>query len=161
MLAEQISADRDAYGLTSTVQLLASLTWLSPFWLVLLYRLGRWLHVRGVRGAPNVLRAVGLVLWSAEIWAGAEVGPGLRIAHSSGIVVGDGVKAGRNLRLFSGVVLGSSPRSSASGSCEPLIGDDVTVFANAVVAGGISVGDGATIRAGAVVLTDVAAGERR
>ena len=158
-LKNDLQADRAANGLTSLPLLAVSALWLSPFWLVALYRVGHWLHVNGVRGVPNVLRALGLAIWSAELWPGADIGPGLLIPHPAGVVVGDAVRAGRGLTLFSGVVLGSSPRPYESGSCEPTLGDDVTVFSHAVVAGGITVGDGAAIRANAVVLTDVAPGQ--
>jgi serine acetyltransferase len=37
---------------------------------------------------------------------GAQIGPRLSLAHTHGIVVGEGVRAGARLRLYSGVVLG-------------------------------------------------------
>jgi serine O-acetyltransferase len=154
-LSEAIRRDRATYGLDSPWRLGLSALWLSPFWLIFLYRLAHWCHTHRVRGIANVIRAIGMVVWGAEIWPGAEIGPGFRVAHPVGVVIGSGVHAGRNLMVFSGVVLGSSAAHYRDGTAEPTIGDDVTIYAHAVVAGGIRIGDGVVIRAGSVVLQDV------
>jgi serine O-acetyltransferase len=80
----------------------------------------------------------------------ARIGPGLAFVHSAGIVVGHEVVAGRNLMLFHGVTLGHGARDG-----QPTIGDNVRIYANASVLGGISIGRDVTIGANAVVLSDV------
>jgi serine O-acetyltransferase len=77
------------------------------------------------------------------------VGPGFVIAHTSGVVLGQGTRAGRDLFLHGGVLLGSTPNGF------PTIGDDVTVYAKASILGPIHVGDRAVIGAHALVLDDV------
>lgn len=42
----------------------------------------------------------------------------------------------------------------ATGSNHPIIGDNVTVYSNAVVIGGIRIGNNVVIGAGSVVLSD-------
>ena len=79
---------------------------------------------------------------------------GLFIVHSSGCVLSTH-RAGKNLTIFQGVTTGDSGKLNQEGYKNPVFGDNVTVFANAVVAGGITVGNNVTIGAGSVVLRDV------
>ena len=89
----------------------------------------------------------------AEIHPAAEIGPGLMLAHSVGIVVGHEVKAGRDLVLMQGVTLGHGAQPG-----QPLLGDRVRLMAGSTVLGPVRIGDDAVVGAGAVVLTDVPAG---
>jgi serine O-acetyltransferase len=95
----------------------------------------------------------------AEIPPTVEFGPGLYTPHPNGIVLAPQVRGGRNVVLFSGVVLGSA--SPATGvnhhRGDPVLGDGVTVFTKATVVGPVRIGDWATIGAHALVLEDVAA----
>ena len=79
---------------------------------------------------------------------------GLFIVHESGCVISTH-RAGKNLTVFQGVTIGDSGEKNKDGHKNPVIGDNVTIFANAVVAGGITIGDNVTIGAGSVVLKDV------
>jgi serine O-acetyltransferase len=82
----------------------------------------------------------------------ARFGPGLVLAHPIGIVINSSVRAGVNLVLESGVVLGDNRGRS------PTIGDNVFVGSGAKVIGGVTIGSGARIGANAVVLHDVPPG---
>jgi serine O-acetyltransferase len=120
---------------------------------VLCYRVGCALAARGLRPVAHLLAGRMLSRSGAEISPLAEVGPGLCVMHTSGIVVGHQVRVGARLKIYQGVTLGDGPRSG-----QPLIGDDVTIGAGAMVLGGVVVGDGARIGAGAVVVDDVPTG---
>jgi serine O-acetyltransferase len=107
---------------------------------------------------PIIGRLLRRILWwitcmafGSEIALGAHVGGGLYIPHPYGIVVGE-AKLGRNVSLLQNVTIG---RRSAEFPGDPVIGDDVTITAGAVVIGAITIGRGATIGANAVVLKDV------
>ena len=146
------------------------------------HMLGAW-NSRGLnlalRAAPHVLfhgRFRGLLYWrlsqrlpspvaawlslralracGAELHPRAVIGPGLNLAHTTGIVVGHEVQAGRDLVLYQGVTLGHG----REGAGQPRLGDGVRIFAGAMVLGPIVVGDGAVIGAGAIVLADVPPG---
>ncbi len=82
----------------------------------------------------------------------ASFGEGLVLAHPIGIVINSAVKAGVNLVLESGVVLGDNRGRS------PTIGDNVFVGSGAKVIGGVTIGSGARIGANAVVMHDVPPG---
>lgn len=99
-------------------------------------------------------------LTATDISPFARIGPGFRIAHASGVIVGSQVVAGRNLTLFNSTNLGarlSGGRPSEDDGM-PVLGDDVFVGAGARVLGRIVVGDRALIAANAVVVADVPAG---
>jgi serine O-acetyltransferase len=82
----------------------------------------------------------------------ADFGPGLVLAHPIGVVINSSVRAGRDVTVESGVVIGENRGRS------PALGSGIFIGAGAKVIGGIAVGDGARIGANAVVLQDVAAG---
>jgi serine O-acetyltransferase len=82
----------------------------------------------------------------------SEFGPGLVLIHPVGVVINSRVRAGANVRIESGVVIGEN-----RGRC-PVLGDDIFIGAGAKLIGGITIGSGARIGANAVVLRDVAPG---
>lgn len=95
-------------------------------------------------------------LHGIDIVPGARIGPGVIIRHPTGIVIGKAAKLGANATIMHGVTLGQR-RIEEYPVHNPLVGDDVTLGANAVLLGNIQVGSGATIGAGSIVLGDVEA----
>ena len=94
-----------------------------------------------------------LAFSGAELQPGAQIGPGLVLKHTTGLVVGTGVRAGRRLTLHQNVTLGDKTPFGG----QPTLGHDVTIGAGACVLGPVTVGDRAVVAAGAVVLHDVPA----
>src|SRR4051812_19189118 len=90
------------------------------------YRIARTLRTRGHRVAPRLITMMAQAFTGAEIDPAAVIGPGLSLAHTQGIVVGEGVRAGGRLRLCSGVVLGST-NNDRRGWGHPTLGDGVVV----------------------------------
>lgn len=125
-----------------------------------LYRFSRFLRLRGH------VRSARAVAWANQTLTGAEleplacVGPGFQIAHTDGVLLGQGVRAGRNLTLHGQVLLGSTSDESRArpSSGFPTLGDDVMIYAKASVLGPVQIGDGAVIGAHALVLDDVPPG---
>jgi serine O-acetyltransferase len=120
-----------------------------------LYRVSRVLRLRRRRRAARAVMWLNMILTGAEIEPISVIGPGLVLAHTRGVLVGQGTRVGRNAFIHSGVVLGSILDERTSGF--PTIGDDVTVYTKASVIGPISVGDRVTVGAHALVLDDVPA----
>lgn len=78
-----------------------------------------------------------------------NVDGGFYVGHGWGTVV-NAAKIGRNFRVGQNVTIGSR-------NCkEPVIGNDVSVWANAIVLGDIIIGDNSQIGAGAVVVKSMA-----
>ena len=77
----------------------------------------------------------------------------LQIIHQVGVVIAPEAKIGQDCTIYQNVTLGRK------GEYAPTIGDNVTIYANAVIIGNVHIGDNAVIGAGSVVLKDVPAGE--
>ena len=122
----------------------------------MLFRLAaRWLR----RGHPFLSALAGrlnLALHACQLHPSAQIGPGFHLPHPTGIVVGKGVQAGRDVTLFQNVTLGAK---SWEGDDYPALEDGVVVFANSLVLGPVRVGENARVGAGSIVLHDVPPGD--
>jgi serine O-acetyltransferase len=117
---------------------------------VIVYRLGQVLARHRLLGLAYAVEARAIRASGAEISPLAQIGPGLCLVHSVGIVIGGDVRAGRNLRIYQGVTLGDGTTPG-----HPTLGDNVTIGAGAAILGGVVIGDRAVIGAHAVVTRDV------
>ncbi|GLZ41868.1 DapH/DapD/GlmU-related protein [Actinokineospora sp. NBRC 105648] len=104
-----------------------------------------------------LLRSLAHLLTGADFVPGCRVGPGLRMEHPNGVVLGAGAVVGADAFLCQRVTLGE--RLGAGRAPEyPTLGDGVFIGAGATLLGGVRVGHGARVGAGAVVLRDVPTG---
>lgn len=76
-----------------------------------------------------------------------DIGEGLLISHNFSVTGTN--KAGRNLRVGPGVVIGRNSKGF------PTIGNNVYVGSNSTVIGNITIGDNVIIGAGSVVVKDI------
>lgn len=129
------------------------------FFAVFTYRIAHKLRVSGHSIAARFISSLGHMLTGAELDPGAEVGGGFHLLHTTGTVLGPGVRAGTRLRLWGGVVLGATFWESATNPTggSPVLGDGVKILTKASVVGPVEIGDRATIGAHALVLDDVPA----
>lgn len=120
-----------------------------------LIRLAQLFHRRGNRRraswAANKLRRE----FGCFVQPGAIIGPGLRLPHPNGIVIGKGARIGAGCTLYHQVTLGGARSGDYHADRYPHLGDEVTVFSGAKLIGAIQVGDGAIVGANAVVTSDV------
>lgn len=100
--------------------------------------------------AATAVKWLNQTLNGCDIAWQATIGPGLRLDHPSGVVVGPDVQVGERCSLMQGVTLGDNGGA-------PQLGDRVAVAPGAVVIGPIAVGDDALIGANAVVTKPVPA----
>lgn len=92
------------------------------------------------------------LLFGVDISYRARIGPGLVLRHPVGIVVGRDVVLGSRVWLFQNVTLGKRFSGSADRpDGMPVVGDNVHIFAGAVVLGPIRVGADSVIGANAVL----------
>lgn len=85
---------------------------------------------------------------------GGEIGEGMRIDHNYCVIRPH--SAGKNLTVRNGVTIGKGKASREDATLiNPVLGDDVDIYANAVIFGGIHIGNHVKIGAGAVVNKDV------
>jgi serine O-acetyltransferase len=129
---------------------------------VAIYRASHRLWLRGHETAAEVVWRINFFLTGADIHPGAEIGGGLRLTHTSGVVIGKGVKVGRDVTLLHGVTLGGSAKGWFDGAFAdgfPEIGDRTEIMAGAKVLGPIKVGRGCFVGANAVLARDLPDGE--
>lgn len=120
---------------------------------MILYRMSQCCRERGLGLASFALRWLNKTLNGCWIGRNADFGAGFVIMHPSGVVINSGVRAGRNIVVQSGVVIGLA--RNGPGEQPPTLGSSIFLGAGAKVLGGISIGDNVTIGANTVVLSDV------
>lgn len=82
-----------------------------------------------------------------------QLGKGFRIWHGHGTVIFC-ESIGEYCSVYQGVTLGRGKKNE-EGRDIPRIGNNVNIFANAVIVGGINIGDNVDVGAGAVLTHDV------
>ena len=131
------------------------------FLAVVLHRLGAAAFQRGRVGRvlAALLARLNQFLNGCDISNQAVIGPGFKLSHPYGVVIGL-ARIGSNVMMLQNTTLGMRRFSDpeADPALYPIIGDHVVICCGAVVVGPVRVGDHATIGANAVVLTDVPAG---
>jgi len=128
------------------------------FQAVFLYRIARWLKAHRVRFLAPLVARLNLFLTGVDINPGAAIGPGLRISHGTGLVIGGAATIGRDALILHAVTVGSlSPGRRGE---MPVIGDRAFLGAGAAVVGGIRIGDDVVVGPNAVVTEDVPDGSR-
>jgi serine O-acetyltransferase len=129
------------------------------FWVMLVYRFGRWRY--RVRPAPlrkifsfvyKVLFKFMQIATGIEFPCEVEIGRNFIIDHFGGIVISGYAKFGDNCRIRSGVVVGLR---HVEDKRAPIIGDNVDIGSGAKLLGPIRVGNNVLIGANAVVMIDV------
>jgi serine O-acetyltransferase len=118
---------------------------------------------RLITGTPVYMnwfwRRLLIALHACECLPYTRIGPGLRMPHPMGILIGYGV-IGRDVTIQHNVTLSPVRTNWRTGKLPGLfhIGDEVVVFPGSIVAGPIAVGDGAIIGANALITRDLPAG---
>jgi serine O-acetyltransferase len=129
---------------------------------LVLYRFSNALWRRGWHTIAELIWRANLFITGADIHPGAEIGPGLRITHTSGLVIGRGVRIGANVTILHEVTLGGAGRAFFDETFTdgfPVIGDDTKIMVGAKVLGPVHVGKGCYVGANAVVSRDLADGQ--
>ncbi|MDE1175184.1 MAG: serine O-acetyltransferase [Edaphobacter sp.] len=129
------------------------------FWVLLIYRFGRWRYSVSLRllRMPLSFLYKGMKFFSEmllgmELPCEAMIGRRFVIEHIGGIVVSGDARFGDDCVIRNGVTVGLRNRG-VRGS--PHLGDRVDIGAGAKLLGPIRIGDDVAIGANAVVLTDV------
>ena len=147
---ENIRADLRAHGGDWAAQ---------GFWVMLVYRFGRWRY--GVRPALlrkllsfiyKVLFKLVQIVTGIELPCEVEIGRNFVIDHFGGIVISGYAQFGDDCRIRNGVVVGLK---NVHEPVAPVIGNNVDIGAGAKLLGNIRIGNNVVIGANAVVLIDV------
>ncbi|MGH9349667.1 MAG: hypothetical protein ACRD26_20635 [Vicinamibacterales bacterium] len=80
----------------------------------------------------------------------------VKFPHPVGIVIGDGVRIGKDVRIYQNVTIGLTENVvGADVSQYPALGDEVFVYAGAVIFGPVTIGARSIIGANAIISRDV------
>lgn len=148
-LIEDLGRKADWYDLPPTRGALLRMCLSDGSTAQILYRAMRFCQTHRLKPLAAVLYRLNAAVGHLVIGRGAELGPGLVILHSLGIVINTHVRAGKNLVLEHGVTIGAEKGRS------PLLGDNVFVGAGAKIIGPVRIGSDVKIGANAVVTTDL------
>jgi serine O-acetyltransferase len=131
------------------------------FWVLVIYRFGRWRYSVGLRAIRmplsliyKVLKFISEMLLGAELPCEAVIGRRFVIEHIGGIVVSGDAVFGDDCIIRNGVTVGLRNRGLRG---SPRLGHRVDIGAGAKLLGPIHIGDDCAIGANAVVLCDVPA----
>lgn len=133
------------------------------FWAVLQYRLAHWVYKMKFPIIKQLLQLI-CICWQKiiEMTAGisipssAKIGHSFYIGHFGGIIVNSNAIIGNNCNISQGVTIGVSGLNEKRGV--PVIGNNVYIAANSVIAGKITIEDDVLIGACSLVNTDVKKG---
>lgn len=117
---------------------------------IFLYRLSSWLYKHKLSPLATIVWSLNIKKNSCDISPKATIGPGITMHHSVGIVIGPGVKIGKNLNIFQNTTLGTRGKGEY-----PQLGDNVELFSGCAVLGGVNVADNVKIGANSVVIHDI------
>jgi len=121
-----------------------------------LYRAGNWFRKRRLSIVAGLCERLIRHLCLCEIGSQAEIGPGLMIPHTIGLVIGRSTVIGSHCDLRQNTTLGANyGKEAPDGRTQPILGDNVSVGAGAVIIGPVRVGSNAVVGANAVVTHDV------
>lgn len=119
--------------------------------------------VRLLQGTPLWMtwfwRRLLIALHACDFQPHCRIGPGLRMPHPIGILVGHGV-LGRDVVLQHHITLSAVTTNWNTGRSPGWfqVGDGVTIFTGTVLAGQLAIGDRAVIGANSLVVRDIPAG---
>ncbi|MEE1865988.1 serine O-acetyltransferase [Pseudomonas auratipiscis] len=129
------------------------------FWVLLVYRFGRWRY--SLRPALlrklcsfvyKVLFKLVQILTGVELPCEAVIGRNFVIDHFGGIIISGYAQFGDDCRIRNGVVVGLK---NVNEPTAPVFGNNVDIGAGAKVLGNIRIGNNVVIGSNAVVLIDV------
>lgn len=133
----------------------------SGFRSVILLRLQGFFYVHKFYVFAYLIQGLNISLHGLDVVPGCKIGPGLRIEHPVGIVIGEGVVVGKNCTILSGVTLGlSHVDESSNDELYPVVEDEVIIGTKVSILGGVTIGSNSTIGAHSVVLQSFLQGSR-
>lgn len=122
-------------------------------WATGFYRLAHSLHKLKLRFLARLISYLGRFLTGIEIHPAAIIGRRFVIDHGMGIVIGGSAIIEDDVLLYHGVTLGAVAMEDSKR--HPTLESGVTVGANAIILGNITIGSNSVIGAGATVLKEV------
>lgn len=153
-----IIKDLIAFSDGSISKLISTIFFNPCFHSVVLYRFSNFFYKLKLSLISKIIWYVNRVIYNVDIDYRAKIGAGFVIVHGLGIVIGAGVTIGRNCKIYQGVTIGGSGLSCIKNDKEiwqPIVGDNVTIYTNAMILGPINISDKTIIKAGRLIKEDI------
>ena len=127
-----LSGDPAATNLTEVIRTYPG------FYAISIHRLAKVFYQLNVPLIPRILSEYAHSSTGIDIHPGAEIGERFCIDHGTGIVIGETVNIGNDVKLYQGVTLGalSVKKEMAQTKRHPTIEDNVIIYAGATILGG-------------------------
>ena len=111
------------------------------FYAIFFYRIAHLLHSLNIALIPRVITEYAHSKTGIDIHPGAEIGPYFFIDHGTGMVIGETVVIGKNVKIYQGVTLGalSVAKNMANSKRHPTVEDNVVIYSGATILGGETV----------------------
>lgn len=122
---------------------------------VYLYRVGHWCRKHRMKLLSELLLRAMHLFCHCSIAPAAEIGPAFTIRHTGDVIVGGATKIGSHCDIRQGVTFGGSVNKERNGQTQPIVGDHVLVGTGGKILGPVIVGDNVTVGANAVVISDI------
>lgn len=108
------------------------------FYAIAVYRLAHEFYTLGVPLIPRILTEHAHAKTGVDVHPSAKIGERFCIDHATGIVIGETVEIGNDVKLYQGVTLGalSVRKDMAKTKRHPTIQDRVIIYAGATILGG-------------------------
>jgi serine O-acetyltransferase len=102
------------------------------------YRIANVLYKLEVPLIPRIITEYSHSYTGIDIHPGATIGESICIDHGTGVVIGETVVIGNNVKIYQGVTLGalSIPKGKSKEKRHPTIEDNVVIYAQATILGG-------------------------
>jgi serine O-acetyltransferase len=135
---------------------------------ITLHRYAHVLYRRKIPYMPRIMSEYAHQRTGIDIHPGAVIGRSFCIDHGTGVVIGETAEIGDNAKIYQGVTLGalSFPKDERGRVIRgykrhPTVGNNVTIYANAIILGGDTViGDGAVVGGSVFIAKSVAPGHQ-
>ncbi len=126
------------------------------FYAVMVHRFAHVMHRLGIPVLPRVVAEYAHSQTGIDIHPGAAIGQQFYIDHGTGIVIGETVVIGRNVKIYQGVTLGATfvDKDLSGEKRHPTIEDNVIIYAGSTILGGDTVIGHDTVIGGNVWLTE-------
>jgi serine O-acetyltransferase len=123
---------------------------------VFLYRLGRVLRQNHFRIIAAIIERIMHHVSHCWISTNAQIGGGFVVTHVGGLVIGSGTVIGKNCQVRQNVTFGGNySKKNEGGRLYPIVGDNISIGAGAVIIGPVKVGSNSIIGANTVVTRDM------
>ena len=129
---------------------------------ITMHRVAHFLYENNVPLVPRMISETVHKQTGIDIHPGAHIGENFFIDHGTGVVIGETTVIGNNVKLYQGVTLGalSFPKDERGALIRgtkrhPTLCDGVTVYANAIILGDVTIGEHTVIGSNTWIRTDI------